>query len=353
MSEPSNEPKVMRNWKKRLLTLRRSKTEPSPHKDVIYTSPRKATESKAALKQRSMSMRELRSPIFHDQTANTVIPIERPAFSKDDIDESSGDEISAQRNTPRSGVRLSIVCPNVLDAQKTSTPKSLQVSNNDCPQTIDNDCPQTIDNDCPQTIGNDCPSSGDEECLHDSLPKQPTCIKDSPDIYQEFVVRPLVVDDYGPMLLRFLSWFDPMNSRRLTYTRFAEMLMERKRKRHFTLVAVSAETGRFICMGSLIVIDSIFGSNLATAIIDSIMIHPEYKSSTLFKKMLSRLVEISELIPDVVAVRLNVQGTDGFEVINNAHKYEKLGKLYELKLNRSPYGGATSRFSGRPSFHKK
>jgi len=303
MAEDPAQDTSMRSWKKRLLTLRRCKTEP-PKKDVIVTNPQRETKP---IHKRSISMKDLfkskhqepfKDPTLSDirsqRDTRTIAALTLPAFNNDDIH-------SEESNTPRSGVRLTVQCmPEMASCQRSESPSA----------SDDDD---------------------DEICEYDTtqnLQKQ--------NIYQEFVIRPLVVDDYSPLLLRFLSTFDPVNSKKLTHSKFAEVLLERKRKRHFTLIAASSETGHIMCMGSLVVVDSIFGSNMATAIVDSIMIIPEYQESALFRKMLARLIEVAELIPDVVFIRLNIQGASN-EILGllHQHNYEKLGNGFEMRLNKS------------------
>ncbi len=315
-------PAPMRSWRNRLLTLRRSKTEPPISKNLIVKRSHADDHTEKCVK-RSVSMKTIREiskrvekEEFDDKKFNENFDENEnenenenekssPAYSKEELKlPTEFFERDHSGDTPRSGVRVSI---------SNSSEKI-------------------------ETIEEETFSSGDEECTGEferepekKKTGKPTTTK-TITTYQDFVIRPLVVDDYGPMLLRFLSWFDPMKTKTLTHPKFAEVLLERKRKRHYTLIAVSSETGRLISLGSMIVVDNIFGPNFATGMVDSILIHPNYQGTMLFDKMLIRLKEVAEMIPDVKVVRINVEGKCGIEVIGKASSYKKLGRAYEMNL---------------------
>ena len=302
--QTENEKPRMRSWRKKLLTLRRSKTEPPLPQNLILKRSHDDDTEKCV--KRAVSMKSLREisklEKEFDENENEK---SSPAYSKEELKlPTEFFERDHSGDTPRSGVRVSI---------SNSSEKI-------------------------ETIEEETFSSGDEECTGEferepekKKTGKPTTTK-TITTYQDFVIRPLVVDDYGPMLLRFLSWFDPMKTKTLTHPKFAEVLLERKRKRHYTLIAVSSETGRLISLGSMIVVDNIFGPNFATGMVDSILIHPNYQGTMLFDKMLIRLKEVAEMIPDVKVVRINVEGKCGIEVIGKASSYKKLGRAYEMNL---------------------
>lgn len=315
--EVGPQPPQMRSWRTKLLTLRRSQTEPPMPKQKAVI--KKSDDHVEKCVKRSVSMKTMRDVVRPLEREAGVVKKESeplsqpgtrektsPAYSIDDLSEDeSGD-------TPRSGVRVS------LEKHK------------------DFEC-----NEDPADPDDTDVSSGDEECTgfkdahqknlsHPSVNKRKSATVSV--TYQEFVIRPLVVDDYGPMLLRFLSWFDPMKTKALTHPKFAGVLFERKRKRHYTLVAVSSETGRFIAMGSMIIVDNIFGPNHATGIVDALLVHPDYQSTPLFDKVLIRLKEVAEMIPGVKGVRVNVEGRSGTEVLGSAKSCTNLGCAYEMNL---------------------
>lgn len=323
----------MRSWRKKLTTLRRSKTEPPMPRHLIVTryepnTTKKLRESDHVQKcvKRSVSMKTMRDVVVvkphekeddkpNEPSKKQMQEMKSPAYLLDEIEEND------ENDTPRSGIRVSL----------GNMKEKLEEAEDENETTL-----SSGDEMCTESIGL-APKKVQKPTI---IPKRKSSASLHGNTYQEFVIRPLVVDDYGPMLLRFLSWFDPIKSKNLTHPKFAEVLLERKRKRHYTLVAVSSETGRFISMGSMIIVDNIFGPNYATGIVDSLLIHPDYQGTMLFDKLLIRLKEVAEMIPDVQAVRVDIEGKFGLEVIGDARSYKKLGRAYEMnleKINRFKY----------------
>lgn len=97
----------------------------------------------------------------------------------------------------------------------------------------------------------------------------------------------------------------------LSLPEFAEMLLERKRTNHYTLVAVSVDskTGRknFMAVGSVVLLtrmglcapNSHFGLK---AVVDSVLVRRGLEDSPLPQKMIARLIEVAQMLPGTTSV---------------------------------------------------
>lgn len=199
--------------------------------------------------------------------------------------------------------------------------------------------------------------------------------------YLEFVIRPLTLGDYGPALIHFLSKVvafeaaassSPPRSVRSSLTPlllssnettasdagflyFTNLMMERKRTKHFTLIAaVSDETTKIIALGSIFFTYKV-GSVLAhqdppaagsakkktktkgtVGYIDEILVDPFYQTTQLYEKMLYRLIEIAEMMKDVshVVVCCDEHFISLSSLLTKVHACENMGQTYKIALRK-------------------
>lgn len=225
-------------------------------------------------------------------TAASTSSVLTPALMLSDVSSADADPTNS---TPRSAVRLSFDRRGEAEVRVDSS------SSNDAAATAVS-CEAKKDGSSSSKKQHDKKSSSSRHHRRQQTPLQKTLTCTS---YRDFVIRPLICEDYNANFLRFVARLGHGHySKYLTNAKFRAVLLERKRTNHYTLVAICPDDHTYMAIGSVAILQCIFSDAESFAYIDDVFVDPQFKDTSLEERMVQRLLEIVELVPTATTLRI-------------------------------------------------